>query len=227
MQPLRWHRVDSPRGVGTDALQGVGGAGKVDEDLQPSPSPGLLSGFNLFAELTGTALMIAYLATGAAIVLVILIPMGWWSEASGTLRDLLEALPFGGAVADEPSERGNPVLIGVLAGVAVAAAILAATRWRRRAARDYLTGSVSIVQLYAISVARTVAIFGGITLVPILVVIARGNDLRDEPETTFTGPIPVVVVLVVWAVYSYFGLSRLVAREAATRPRPAAAPSPA
>jgi hypothetical protein len=192
------------------------GKGRVDEDRIPPPEEpplDLLSGFDPFEAFVGIASFLAYLATGVVIVLIILIPLGWWSEASGTLRDVLETLPFGGAVADEASERGNPVLIGILAAIPVLATIVAATLWRRRAAREYVYGGFTYVQLYAVSVVRTVVIFGGITLVPILVVIARGNDLREEPKTTFTGPIPVVVVLAAWAAYSYFGLGRLVRRE--------------
>jgi hypothetical protein len=56
---------------------------------------------------------------------------------------------------------------------------------------------------------RTVVIFGGLTLIPILGVIAAGTDLREEPGYTFTGPVWPLLVLVAWAAYNYATLRRL------------------
>lgn len=168
--------------------------------------------------LARAARWIAIPLAGAAVLAILLIPAGWWSAASTPLRSILEALPFGDAVATEPFQRGNPVLVSLVAAVVVGLAIWGVSRWRIRSVRNYLYGGNTFVQIFTVGLIRTVVIFGGIALVPVLGAIADGVDLRDDPDYTFTGPIPPLIVIACWIVFTYVDLRRVYAREAGRPP---------
>jgi hypothetical protein len=165
-------------------------------------------------DLAGMAKAIAIVALGFAIVAIILIPAGWWSDAASTLRSVLEALPLGNAVAETPKESGNPIFVAALAAVVVGLAIWGTSEWRKRSVHKYLYGGNTFVQIFAVGMLRTAVIFGGITLVPILGYIAAGTDLTEDPNNTFTGPVWPIVVVICWTAFTWVGLRRLVDREA-------------
>jgi hypothetical protein len=157
---------------------------------------------------------IASAVAGVVVMIIVLLPAGWWSSASGTLRSALEALPLGSAVATTPGDHGNPALISTLAAAAVAIAIWGTSRWRLRSVRSYIDGEITFAQLFVVGMVHTLAIFAGLTLIPVLGVIAAGADLRQEPAHTFTGPVWPVLVAGCWAAFTYAGLRRLYREEA-------------
>jgi hypothetical protein len=160
-------------------------------------------------ELLANHRIVAGAVAGIVVMAIVLIPLGWWSSAAEALRSMLEALPLGSAVATTPAEHGNPALISLLAAGLVAAVIVAASRWRLRSMRAYIYGGGTFAQLFCVGLLHTVAIFGGVTLIPVLGVIAAGTDLREEPASTFTGPLWPLLVVGCWVAFTYAGLQRL------------------
>ena len=161
----------------------------------------------------------AGLVIGTGLALIVLLPLGWWSASSEALRSTLEALPLGSAVATEPAANGNPVVVCLLATLLVVLAIWLSTRWRMHSVRAYIYGGNTFVQILSVGFIRTVAIFGGVTLVPVLGFIASGTDLRREPLYTFTGPVWPLIVVACWLAFTYVDLRRSYEREA-QRPGP-------
>lgn len=181
--------------------------------MEPSPDrPRLPFSFE-WNDLPGPTRALFTFATGLVVCIILLVPLGWWSSAADALRSLLEALPLGSAVATTPAQDGAPALIAIGSLLVVAAAIWGATRWRVRSVHGYVYGGSTFVQPFTVSMIRTVTIFGGLTLVPILAVIASGKDLREAPEHTFTGPAWPVLIVLSWLAYSWVGLAKVHNRE--------------
>lgn len=175
----------------------------------PGPDPNAL---------TGAAHAALIVGLGVAVLSILLIPAGWWSAASPALREVLEALPLGGAVATSPDEHGKPLLISFLALLLVGLAIWATTQWRTASMRNYVHGGNTFVGVFTVGMIRTATIFGGLTLVPILGYVAAGTDLREEPGYTFTGPVWPFLVIGCWTAFTFFDLRRAHARETGAWP---------
>ena len=112
----------------------------------------------------------------------------------------------------DSGEHGNPWLIAALTALVVAIVILATSAWRLASLRGYLYGGTEIVYSSG-GFVRAVAIFGGVTLIPIVAVVAAGTDLREDPSWTFTGPVRPVLVVLTWCGFDYVTLQRLHDRE--------------
>jgi len=175
----------------------------------PSPPPDPLPYSFPWEGLADVGRFLFVMATGFVVCIIVLIPIGWWSSVSDAIRSVLEALPLGDAVATQPFEHGMPILVGFLTALLVAGAIYGVTRWRIRSLRAYIYGGNTLVQPFTVSMIRTVAIFGGLTLIPVVAVVAGGKDLRDEPEYTFTGPLWPILIIGCWLVYSWVGMAKV------------------
>ncbi len=179
---------------------------------RPIPGP------SVAGVVSGVGQKAAVLIAGAGALIMLFLPFGWWSSATSAIRAVLEALPLGSAVAVTPAEHGNPWLVAALTGLFVLFAIFAASGWRLGAMRGYLYGGTDFMILFFIGLIRTVAIFGGLTLVPVVAVIAAGTDLREEPSYTFTGPVWPILVVLAWCAFDFVTLQRLHDREARIPP---------
>jgi hypothetical protein len=101
------------------------------------------------------------------------------------------------------------MVVVVVFVILVGLAIWGTSAWRLASMRSYVLSGNTFANVFFVGMVRTVVIFGGLTLIPILGVIAAGADLREEPGYTFTGPVWPLLVLVAWAAYNYATLRRL------------------
>lgn len=190
--------------------EGEAGSGPRGQPLPfPGPDPGAIK---------GAAHLALILGLGVVVLSILLIPAGWWAAAAPALRELLEALPLGDAVATSPEEHGKPLLISFLALLLVGLAIWATTRWRTASMASYVHGGNTFVGVFTVGMIRTATIFGGLALVPNLGYVAAGTDLREEPGYTFTGPLWPFLVVGCWVVFTYYDLRRAHARETGAWP---------
>jgi hypothetical protein len=198
-----WLRGEGRR-IASERTTDWEGAGAAPEDAPRFPGPN----FGLWLD-TPPGRFVA----GIAVLLLLLLPAGWWGSAAPALRTVLEALPLGGAVAVRPAQDGDPLLVAALALAFLGLAIWAASRWRRSSVREYLYGGNTFVGAYSVGMIRTVVIFGGLALVPNLAYIAHGTDLREDPVNTFTGPVWPLIVVTAWGIYTFVTLRRVYDRE--------------
>ncbi len=201
-------RQTDSEGAGEPVLVSADGAAPARE----LPGPSAATMVTRIGEKAAVAL------AGAATLLMLLLPLGWWSSAELRVRDVPRALPLGSAVAVTPAEHGNPWLVAALTALVVAIAILGASAWRLVTLRGYLYGGTEFVYTFGAGFVRAVAIFGGLTLIPIVAVISAGTDLREDPSWTFTGPVWPVLVVLTWCGFDYVTLQRLHDREAQRPP---------
>jgi hypothetical protein len=205
---VRWLRHQAHRARTAREVDARFGLAREPGRALPGPS---------LEDLLETHRVLASAVTGLVVAVILLVPLGWWSSAAAGLRSVLEALPLGSAVATSPAEHGNPALVSALVAGVVAVAIWGTSAWRVRSVRAYLYGGATFVQIFSVGLLHTVAIFGGITLVPITGVIAAGTDLREEPGYTFTGPVWPLLVVACWIAFTYGSLRRVYSEEAERR----------
>jgi len=148
-------------------------------------------------------------------LITVAVPAQLWVQAVDPLRSIMEALPLGSLVAEEPSDDGNPIVIGVLTGLPVIAALIALTRWRRQLVRRHLDAvDQSLPTLMGASLVRSLVflVFG--TLVAVLATIASGADLESDfqDDQLRPGVVLIAIAAVGWVGLTWYGFRRLVRR---------------
>jgi hypothetical protein len=151
-----------------------GGAGKTGGGggAQAEPGP-IANGIGWLIGRVLLAILLVIVAFFAAAPL-----MSLWAGADGTLRPILEAMPFGDAVAERPKQSGDPLLVAVVAAIPLLAFVIGSGLWRRTLIRKELNQEIPSSVVTAVTYVRIAIIAVWVGLIPVLAAMADGRDLR-------------------------------------------------
>lgn len=196
-----------------------GGAGHVEAGSLGRSPAGVSSGVGLGGTLSGLGSLLFLVTLVAAPVVALVVVTDWLVVLAGPLRGALEALPGDLRVVTTAGGEGDPLVVTVLAGVAVVALlVLLGLRLGRTVQRTESMADVWRARGWGLLLALTLVV--GPPLVLTVWAVGSGRDL-EQPETvpTLTHPALVgVVVLVVLAfAWLWTGRRYVVAQRRAER----------